>query len=420
MYRQQESPRALLVEPAAAPLAPAAVEPATKPLLKAAIAGSDRASNATLCTMLEATGAVKEVLEWAWLTGMKLRDAQDVPDVVFIDLAAGMGSEFLFAQELVKLNPAVHIIACSAKNETNAEFLLQAMRSGIREFLQKPFNRIEVAQLMHRLSQENEVRPVKKVTGGKLICVLGTKGGVGTSTVAVNLAVQLAQIRTKRTLLVDFSRPMGDVTALLDLKPSFQIRDAVENVKRIDATLFSGLLTPHESGLQVLAGATRLDDLQDASPAAMERVLEIARQDFDFVVVDFGSYYSPEWRDLLHASEILLISEADLPGLAKLHKHVGALANLRVPSERVHLVINRWHRQDEEALAQVENDMKTPVFARLPNNFKQVREATVRGIPVGKNGDPLTEGFGAMAARLAGTRTSSGRKKSLLGQFLSL
>ena len=371
--------------------------------------------------MLEATGTVKEVLEWAWLNGMKLRDAQDVPDVVFLDLSAGMGSEFLFAQELIKLNPAAHIIACSAKNETNAEFLLQAMRSGIREFLQKPYSRIEVAQLMHRLSQENEVRPTKKVTGGKLICVLGTKGGVGTSTVAVNLAVQLAQIRTKRTLLVDFSRPMGDVTSLLDLKPSFQIRDAVENVKRMDGALLGGLLTPHKSGLQVLAGATRLDDLQDASPAAMEKVLEVARQDFDFVVVDFGSYYSPEWRDLLHASQILLISEADLPGLAKLHKHLGALANLRVPPERVHLVINRWHRQDEEALAKVENEMKTPVFARLPNNFKQVTEATVRGVPVGKNGDPLTAGFETMAARLAGTvEKANGRKKSLLGQFLSL
>ena len=410
----------MLAEPAAAPMAPAAVEATTTTLLKAAIAGCDRAGNATLCGMLEATGTVKEVLEWAWLNELKLRDAQDVPNVVFIDLSAGMGSEFLFAQELVKLNPAVHLIACSTKNETNADFLLQAMRAGIREFLQKPFNRIEVAQLMHRLSQENEARPAKKATGGKLICVLGTKGGVGTSTVAVNLAVQLAQIRTKRTLLVDFSRPMGDVTALLDLKPSFQIRDAVESVKRIDGALLSGLLTPHKSGLQVLAGATRLDDLQDASPAAMDKVLEVARQGFDFVVVDFGSYYSPEWRALLHTSEILLVSEADLPGLAKLHKHVSALASLRVPAERVHLVINRWHRQDEEALAKVEAGMKTPVFARLPNNFKQVTEATVRGVPVGKNGDPLSEGFEAMAGRLAGTATSNGRKKSLLGQFLSI
>src|ERR1700752_1521360 len=131
MYRHQDRPTSLLLEPAAAPLAPAAVGQAPTPSLKAAIAGSDRASNATLCAMLEATGLLKEVLEWAWLTGMKLRDAQDVPDVVFLDLAAGMGSEFLFAQELVKLNPAVHIIACSARSETNAEFLLQAMLSGI-------------------------------------------------------------------------------------------------------------------------------------------------------------------------------------------------------------------------------------------------------------------------------------------------
>jgi pilus assembly protein CpaE len=377
-------------------------------------------SNGALRALIDETGLVKNLEEWAWLNAVKLRNAQDVPDVVFLDLSAGMGSEFLFAQELSKLRPAVAIIACSNRNESNAEFLLQAMRSGVRDFLQKPFNRIEVHSLMRRLGEQFEAQPEKKTGGGKLFAVLGTKGGVGTTTVAVNLAVQMARLPGKRTLLVDFSRPMGDVAALLDLKPAFQVRDAFENVKRLDPTMLSGLVTPHKSGLGVLAGAARLEDWQEASAATIEKILEVAQQEFDLVVMDLGAFYSPEWRNVLDRSEVLLISEADLPGLAKLHKHLGALGNLRVDLGRVRLVINRWHRQDEEALKKIESGMRLPVFARLPNSFKEVTEATVRGVPVARSGDPLAAGFEKIAVVLAGMERSGGQKKSLLGQFFSL
>ena len=419
MYREQHTSAGTLVDPSPVPEFDRNLEERGVASLTVAMAGADTAGNAMLRSMLEQSGQAKEVKEWASPSSLKLRHAEDVPDIVFLDLSSGMGSEFLFAQELSKIRPSVVIIACSAKNETNPEFLLQAMRSGIRDFLQKPYNRIEVASLMHRLSGESGAQPVKRTATGRLMAVLGTKGGVGTSTVAVNLAVQLARVPSKKALLLDFSRPMGDVAALLDLKPKFQVRDAIENVRRLDGTLLSGLLTPHKSGLQVLCGASRLDDWQNSSLAVIERIVEVAQQNFDFVVMDLGSYYSSEWERILQGAEVLLVSEADLPGLAKLDKHLRALANLRVASNQIRLVINRWHRSDEEALAQIETSMKMPVFARLPNNFKQVTEATVRGVPVVKEGDPLTEGFARIAGQLTGTQNPDEAKKSRLGSFFS-
>lgn len=420
--RDHASPAAVLTE--SAPIPPSAsiassYEETVTPVLTVAMAGADPIGNSTLRSMLQQTGLVKGVHEWASLSAVKLRHAEDVPDVVFLDLSTGMGSEFQFAQELSKMRPSVHIIACTAKFETNPDFLLQAMRSGIRDFLQKPYNRIEVASLVHRLSGES-AQSTKKAGAGRLMVVLGTKGGVGTSTVAVNLAVQLARMQGKKTVLLDFSRPMGDVAALLDLKPRFQVRDAVENVKRLDAAMFEGLLMPHKSGLQVLCGASRLEDWRDGLVSVIERIVEVAQGIFDYVVMDLGAFYSSEWEKILQAGEVLLVSEADLPGLAKLDKHLRALSNLRVASNQVRLVINRWHRSDEEALAQIESTMKMPVFARLPNSFKQVTEATVRGIPVAKDGDPLTEGFAKIAGQLAGTRQAPAHTKSRLGQFFSL
>jgi pilus assembly protein CpaE len=422
MHREQDSPATVLVGSTQVEAASAErnFEQAIVPVLTVAMAGADPVGNSTLRAMLQQTGLVKSVQEWASLSVAKPGHPDDVPDVVFLDLSTGMGSEFAFAQQLGRVRPSVNIIVCSTKNETNPEFLLQAMRSGIRDFLQKPYNRVEIAGLMRRLSGECGAQPMKSSGAGRLMAVLGTKGGVGTSTVAVNLAVQLAQTSNKKTLLLDFSRPLGDVAPLLNLKAKFQVRDAVENVKRLDATLFGGLLTAHKSGLQVLCGATRLEDWQDGSLPVIERIVEVAQQGFDFVVMDLGAFYSTEWERILQAAEVLLVSEADLPGLAKLDKHLRALSNLRVASNQVRLVINRWHRSDEEALAQIENSMKMAVFARLPNSFKQVTEATVRGVPVAKGGDPLTEGFAKIAGRLAGMEDTNGRKKSRLGQFFSL
>jgi Flp pilus assembly CpaE family ATPase len=135
--------------------------------------------------------------------------------------------------------------------------------------------------------------------------------------------------------------------------------------------------------------------------------------------MDLGSYYSAEWKNVLQASEIVLVSEADLPGLAKLHRHLGALANLQIPSAQVRLIINRWHRHDDQALEKVEFGMRMPVFARLPNDFKQVNDATVRGVPVTRGSDPLSSGFQSIALRLAGEDVSKQQKKSRLGQLFS-
>jgi len=427
MYKEQGSPSAVMIgsagvsrDPRSQISNPAMAAVAGAPALSVAIFGLDPVACSTLRHMLQQTGLTREIHECASAKTAEPRNSQDVPEIVFMDVTESGRVDFAFAQQLARLRPSVHIVACSPRRESNPEFLLQAMRSGVRDFLQKPFERSELCSLLERVGKEQfSEKPYRAVTG-KLLVVLGTKGGVGSSTVSVNLAVQLAQIPGKSTVLLDFSRPMGDVTAFLDLRPRFQLRDAAENFKRLDPTLFSGLLTVHKSGLRVLAGAAHLEDWQSASPAALERVVEVAQQSFDFVVMDFGAFYSPEWQNVLQAAEILLVSEADLPGLAKLQRHLSALANLKISSLQVRLIINRWHRHDESALQKVEEGMKLPVFARLPNNFKQVSDATVRGDSLKRNGDPLSSEFHRMADRLAGIDFAKQPKKSRLAHFLSL
>jgi pilus assembly protein CpaE len=314
--------------------------------------------------------------------------------------------------------PSIHIIGCSTARPS-PDLLLMAMRAGIRDFLAKP---IEVAALKEALlsvSLEDSAKAPRPM--GKLIAVMGTKGGVGTSTVAVNLAVQVSRIAERKAILLDFGRPLGDDCLLLDLHPRFSIRDAAENLERLDAHFFSGLVTHHKSGLDVLAGTSLPDDWQPLTVSALARVVTAAQTQYDFVIVDFGSFYSSEWRPVLGNAEVLLVAEADVSGLSKLERHIQALSALGVQQFQTRIVINRWHRRDEDALKAVEKKLGQRIFARLPNDYRQVSEASSLGMPLTKNhSDPLGTRIRELACELAEVTPHIETGSKGLGRFFSL
>ena len=289
----------------------------------------------------------------------------------------------------------------------------------MRDILRKPIDRAELQNTLTRIIHDAIPAPAPTPLG-KLFVVMGTKGGVGASTIAVNLGVQLAQIPVKRTILVDFSRPLGDVSLLLDLHPRFRLWDAVNSVDRLDASMLGSLLTQHKSGLQVLPGATHPDEWQQTSVSSLARIITVALGHFDFAVMDLGSMYSADWKSILGSAEILLVAEADMPGLAKLERHLSVLSSFNVPFERIRIVANRWHRQDEEALAAVEKNLKISIFARLPNDFQQVSEATTLGAPLAKNQhNPLAIGFRKLAHQLTQVAPEAATERGMLSRFFS-
>jgi pilus assembly protein CpaE len=221
---------------------------------------------------------------------------------------------FALAAHLRRLRPDAHIIACSRIENPNPEILLQAMRCGIQDFLPLSVEPTTLEETLARLIPE--LGSTEPHESKKLIVVLGSKGGVGTTTVAVSLGVQLAHLTPKRVTLLDFARPLGHTSLLLDLKPRFSVRDSVENLGRLDAHFLSGLLTRHESGLWALTGTSDSDEWQLLSMASLARVVKVALSTSDFVVADLGSACWSEWDSVLHqASAVTLIAESDVPAL---------------------------------------------------------------------------------------------------------
>jgi pilus assembly protein CpaE len=329
---------------------------------------------------LQQSGIIAAVTVWTPDPERYPTPGEPVPDVVLLDLGEDPEPFFTFAAHLRRQRPTVHIVAVSMVQHPEPELLLQAMRTGIQDFLSKPLENGSLQAMLARFMKDRGSE-----SGGfdKLIVVLGVKGGVGTTTVAVNLGVQLTQITKKRVGLLDFGFPLGHVALLLDIQPRFGVRDAIENLDRLDAHFFNGLLRRHKSGLEVLAGTSYTDEWLRITVPALTRLIHVAQGAFDYVVLDYGSMYSSEMRLILSlARVILLITQADVPSLWTLNRHFSSLVDLGIDPQRVRLVVNRWHKGDDEALASVEKNLRRPIAARLPNDYKVVSDAVNLGVPL--------------------------------------
>jgi pilus assembly protein CpaE len=386
-------------------------------MLTAALVSSENTSSSILSKCLEQTGMVHQVHVWTGSPQNHPAAGEEMPDVVLLDLPAEPGPYFELAARMQRLRPTIHIVACSQQQQPDPAVLLQAMRSGVRDFLRKPLDVLPLRALLTRFVQDRGSAGPRST---KRLVVMGAKGGVGTTTVAVNLGVQLAQMSRKRVMLIDMAPPLSHVALQLDLHPRFTIRDAAENYERLDSHLLGGLLTRHKSGLEVLAGANNPNEWSLITPAAMTRILDVARDSCDFVLIDVGVYCSPEWAGLLRDSTgILLVAEANVASLWALERQLLALQALDVEPKRARLVINRWHRQDEAALKSVEQRIKHPISLRLPNNYQKVCEALNNGIPLSDNHDnAIVSRLRHFAAEFAGIPVPE--KQGALSNLFSL
>jgi pilus assembly protein CpaE len=252
--------------------------------------------------------------------------------------------------------------------------------------------------------------------------VMGSKGGVGATTVAVNIGVQLSVYAKKRVALLDFARPLGNAHLLLDLHPQFGVRDAMDNLDRLDSHFLDGLLISHSTHLRVLAGTTQPEQWQAIRIDALERIVNVAQASSDIVIVDIGSQFGTEWASMLKTARmILLVAEANVPSLWTLQRRLGALKGFGIESERARIILNRWHQDDDSVLKSIQKDFNQPVFARIPNDFRKASASINLGTPLLENArnNGLSARYRQIAAQIAGIDPGPAAKKSGLSGLFS-
>jgi pilus assembly protein CpaE len=247
------------------------------------------------------------------------------------------------------------------------------------------------------------------------ILVTGAKGGVGTSTVALNLSVQIAQTTRKRVVLLDYARPFGQISLMLSIEPRFTLLDALGRIDRLDDNLFASLVTRHKSGIAVLAGALhaplREEQRQSVTIEALKRLIGIAVNAFDYVVADMGFVNGAEWAPVLReAGSIVLVTEPSELARGMLGRYLDASEAAGLDPEKFEIVINRWRQNDQDAWKDIEREMKRPVVCRLPNDYRQLTEAVKMGMPLmASSNNPLAARYRDLAAHLTSLSSKGAR-----------
>jgi len=319
-------------------------------------------------------------------------------DVVILDLDADPE----YALELVESisgTGATTVMVYSDK--TDPDLLLRCMRAGAREFLTVPFDSNKLAEALVRAAARRPVGKQTKRATGRLLTFIGAKGGSGTTTVACNFAVALAQDPNQKTLLIDLDLPLGDAALNLGISAEYSTINALQSTSRLDASFLSQLLVRHSSGVSVLAAPGKFIPYE-ASDEAIDRLFAVARQDFDNVVVDWGSRVDFSGTAVLKESTtIYLVTQAGIPELRNSNRLIQQF--FQGASPRLEIVINRYEpRSLGVAEEHITKALTRPAQWKIPNDYPSVRKMQINATPLALADTPIARLIKQMARAATG------------------
>jgi pilus assembly protein CpaE len=254
----------------------------------------------------------------------------------------------------------------------------------------------------------------KSFKQGKIITVIGSKGAVGTTTIAVNLAVSLAENKDIQSVaLIDMNLLFGDLSLFFENKPKYNWSDLTKNISRLDDTFLKNILSVDTSGVCVLPSSSRLSDQNEVTPQNIEHLLMLMRRLFDFVVIDGGQPLDDISFNTLELSEIiLLVSILSYPCLSITNKLLRAIRDL-VPTsdEKIKIIINRYLKKSNPSIEHAEASFEKEIFWTIPNDYQTTSMAIneAKSLAQFAPRKAITKNFGELAAKLA----SESRKDDL-------
>ena len=273
-----------------------------------------------------------------------------------------------------------HMAIIATGESTDPGLMLKAMRAGIQEFLVRPIVATELQASLERLAR----RTTSTVTDGQVFAVFGSKGGVGTSTVAVNLGHALTLAHPEaRTAVADFALPGGDVRLLLNVRPPYDLADIAGKIDRIDSDLLHSVMVPAMDRLWVLAAPERPEADEEVDANVSTTVVKQMKTAFNFTVLDCEHRLNDRTLAALDAADrIVLLTELKVPALRAAQRMIGVFRRLGYPNEKLGVVVNRYQSEDVVSPGEAAEVLKTEIFFRLPNDYPTCSRASTDGVPV--------------------------------------
>ncbi|HEY1403619.1 MAG TPA: AAA family ATPase [Pyrinomonadaceae bacterium] len=334
------------------------------------------------------------------------------PSAAIITLGGEPETALKFVERLAAECPQTAIICAS--RDASPDLILRSYRAGARDFLRLPVISEEFQTVIERTAEfcSTQVDAPKK--RGRAVAVFSSKGGCGTSFIATNLAAAL----DAPTVLVDLNLQAGDLSLFLGLEPKFSIADLVENRARIDDSLLKSYVVPHGSNLSLLAAPREADLADDIEPEHIFEVLELLRERYDYVVIDpQHTFDSITLSALDQADEVVLVLTLDIPAIRSTQRALALFDRLGYPRHKVRIVVNRWSKQIDLDLRQVERFLGERVTGYVQSDYNTAVNSINLGEPLVKS-DPtsrIATEIRHIAASITGTTAESEIKEPRKG-----
>ena len=301
------------------------------------------------------------------------------PDVAVIDGRGDTSAAIAAIERMRAASPGMAIFLIAG--EPDPSVILQSMRAGANEFFAWPLADGPFHEGLARTAAR-----VQASAGGRaasLLLFVGAKGGVGTTTLAVNTAVDLARLGAGSTLIVDLKPGLGEVGLFLGLRCRYTLLDALENLHRLDAGFLRELVTRHKSGIDVLAGSDHFDRPGPGDGTAVDEILRLVSRQYDHIVVDAGAQLSAAAASTLYAADaVCLVANPDVASVRNTQRLLDRIRQLGHSGDRVRVLLNRAAEPYPIPPAQIETVLGHPIHQTFPSDYRTVAGALNAGVPI--------------------------------------
>jgi pilus assembly protein CpaE len=387
--------------------------------LAVSIISHDEGCKREMARMLRASGVPIGIVE-------ERRGEPVNADVFIVDIRSDVSSGMAAIERLRAGHSAVAIFAVAGTSEP--ELILQAMRAGANEFFPWPASGIarSTEESFQGAIRKTAARRDAATAGARQPCIthvfLGAKGGAGTTTVAVNCAVELARITKRPTAILDLKPCLGEVALFLGVRPRFTVLDAIENLHRLDRDFLRELMSRHKSGLDILAGSEQFDRPNAQDAGAIEELLRVLGKLYDYIVVDAGNMINSCAVAALYAADtIFLVANPDVPSIRNAQRLVDRARQLGAGSERIKVLLNRISDQHLIAPKQIETALGYGIHHSFTSDYRTVSTALNSGVPLTlTNHSEISGQFGSFTRGLIGLEEAKAepeRKRAFLNLF---
>jgi pilus assembly protein CpaE len=318
---------------------------------------------------------------------IKKYNAASPLDLLIVEIGDDPENDFQLIERLQSSGLVGEIFLTSSCFEPN--FLIRALRAGVKEFIPQPLQKGELRNALLKFITRIEHRSssaIKEIRRGKIINVMGSKGGVGTTTVAVNLATALRRSseHAPSVALIDMNLLFGEIPVFLNIDSNFNWAEVARNISRLDSTYLMSTLAKHDSGVYVLPSPSGLDGGNVATPEIIETILEVMKKQFDYIVIDIGQSLDDVSLRIMEMSDLVfLIAILSLPCLTNVKKLLWTFQKLGYPQqENVKIIINRYHKKSLISLKEAEGVLKQKIFSLIANDYPTTMSAINQGKPL--------------------------------------